>query len=68
MATASFTIDESTHETLEGLRRTYGLSTTAETLRRALAVAVVLAGSADEEGCINLVRPDGSVLAVPQRY
>lgn len=72
MAQTSFDADEKTTESLERLKKIYGVTTNAAVLKRALAIALVASKHADEDNNILLLskeKEDGTEtrILIPQR-
>jgi acetolactate synthase small subunit len=55
MRQTSFVVDEKTEKALEDLKETFGVSTNAAVIRRALALAKVAAENADSEHTITIL-------------
>ncbi len=49
MAQTSFIVDKATDELLENLKKTFGVTTKAQVIRKALALSKVIARNANEE-------------------
>jgi hypothetical protein len=67
----SFEIDPNTAETLENLKRIYGVNSNAAVLRRALAIALIASKHVDDDNNILFIRRDGDSdkeVLVPQRF
>ena len=58
MRQTSFVVDDKTVKALEELKETFGVTTNAAVIRRALALAKVAAENADSEHTITIVRKD----------
>jgi hypothetical protein len=58
MAMTSFVFDDRTIKAIESLKETFGVKTNAAVIRRALALAQVVAEQADDKHSILLVGKD----------
>ncbi|GJD47515.1 hypothetical protein OPKNFCMD_0223 [Methylobacterium crusticola] len=72
MAQTSFDIDEKTASALNSLKETYGVSSNAAVLRRALAIALAASQYADDDHNIHLLNATDEGIKreviLPQRY
>jgi len=65
----AFETDTKTALMLEELRKTYQVPTPVATIKRALALAIVMSKHADEDGVIHLLSgKNGNEVLIPQRY
>jgi hypothetical protein len=60
------TFELSPETALDPLKAAYGTKSNAATLRRALAVALILSRNADKDGVIHLLSKEAEIL-IPQR-
>jgi len=71
MSQTSFDIDAKTAEALDNLKKTFGVSSNAAVVRRALALALLASKYADEEHNIHLLKGEDNTeqeVVVPLRY
>lgn len=52
---------------LAPLKKVYGTKSNAATIKRALAVALILSRYADSDGAIHIVNSAGAEIVIPQR-
>jgi hypothetical protein len=60
MAQTSFIVDDKTAELLRGLQKAFGVNTNAAVIRRALALANVVARNADSANTVVIKSGDGA--------
>jgi hypothetical protein len=53
----TFTVDTRTAEAIDSLKEAFGVKTTAAVLRKAIALARIVARNADEDGIVSIEGP-----------
>ncbi|WP_308721475.1 hypothetical protein [Komagataeibacter xylinus] len=59
MAQTTFAVDANTMKALESLKKSFGVKTNAQVIRKALALALVANQNADSSNTLTVLSPDG---------